>query len=42
MLNFKGDLSPEQSVGGMRKVIGGLAHSASGLQFDYEGKAVPW
>lgn len=42
MLDFKGELSAEQSVSGMREVIAGLAHSVSGLQFDYEGKAVPW
>jgi NAD(P)-dependent dehydrogenase (short-subunit alcohol dehydrogenase family) len=42
MLNFKGELSPEQSVSGMCKVIAGLTSSASGLQFDYQGQTVPW
>ena len=36
------DLSPEDSVAGMRRVIAKLNAEDSGRFFDYQGKALPW
>ena len=36
------DLSPEDSVAGMRRVIAELNAEDSGRFFDYQGKALPW
>ena len=35
-------LEPEQSVAGMRKVIGGLTETDSGSFFSYDGSPIPW
>jgi len=42
MTNFNGDLSPEESVRGMRSVIDGATPEMSGLHWGYDGKVVPW
>jgi len=36
------DLTPEQSIGGMRKVIDGLKPDDTGRFFKYDGSIVPW
>jgi len=35
-------ISPEQSVSGIRKVIGGLVPADSGKFFGYDGQTIPW
>lgn len=35
-------VTPEQSIGGMRRVIEGLTADQSGEFFDFEGRSVPW
>ncbi len=35
-------LSPEESVRGMRELIGRLSLGDSGKFFDYQGKELPW
>ncbi len=35
-------VSPEQSVSGIRKVIGGLSAEDSGIFFGYDGQVIPW
>jgi NAD(P)-dependent dehydrogenase (short-subunit alcohol dehydrogenase family) len=35
-------LTPEESIGGMRKVIAGLDKSKSGSYFNYDGTLIPW
>ena len=35
-------LTPEQSIGGMRKVIAGLDKAQSGSYFNYDGTLIPW
>lgn len=35
-------VTPEQSIGGMRRVIEGLGREGSGEFFDYQGQRVPW
>ncbi|MBP1849217.1 SDR family NAD(P)-dependent oxidoreductase [Rhizobium halophytocola] len=42
MTGFDGDLTPEQSVAGMRKVIDGLVPEQSGSLIGYDGIVVPW
>ena len=36
------DITPEQSVSGMRKVIGGLTEKQSGGFYRYSGEVIPW
>ena len=40
--NFTGDLSPEQSVAGMRQVIARTGLEQTGSFFGYDGQEVPW
>ena len=42
MIDFSGDLSPEQSVRGMRDVIASATISDSGRFLGYDGCEVPW
>jgi len=42
MTGFTGDLSPEESVEGMRRVIARAALADSGRFIGYDGNAVPW
>jgi NAD(P)-dependent dehydrogenase (short-subunit alcohol dehydrogenase family) len=42
MTNFLGDLTPEESVGGMRQVIAGLTLADSGRLISYDGNDLPW
>lgn len=42
MTDFSGDLTPAQSVAGMRKVITGATPAISGLHYGYDGEVVPW
>lgn len=42
MTAFDGDLTPEQSVSGMRAVIDGATFEMSGGFYGYDGQAVPW
>lgn len=35
-------VTPEESIGGMRRVIEGLSPADSGEFFDYQGQRVPW
>jgi NAD(P)-dependent dehydrogenase (short-subunit alcohol dehydrogenase family) len=39
---FNGDLSAEQSVGGMRKVIARVGIEETGCFYGYDGQEVPW
>lgn len=36
------DLTPEESVEGMRSVIDGLTHDQNGKFYDYNGREIPW
>jgi len=36
------DLTPEESVAGMRTVIDGLTHDQNGKFYDYSGREIPW
>ncbi|AMO70939.1 SDR family oxidoreductase [Sphingorhabdus sp. M41] len=36
------DLTPEESVGGMRSVIDGLTQDQNGKFYDYSGREIPW
>ncbi|WP_373490836.1 SDR family oxidoreductase [Parasphingorhabdus sp.] len=36
------DLTPQESVEGMRGVIGGLTHDQNGKFYDYSGREIPW
>lgn len=36
------DLTPEESVEGMRSVIDGLTHDQNGKFYDYSGREIPW
>jgi len=38
----KADLTPEESVTGMREVIGGLTHADNGRFLNYDGVEFPW
>lgn len=42
MTNFDGELTPEQSVTGMRAVIDAATPAYSGLHYGYDGQVVPW
>ncbi|MDB5536995.1 MAG: NAD(P)-dependent dehydrogenase, short-chain alcohol dehydrogenase family [Devosia sp.] len=42
MSGFAGDLTPEQSVSGMREVIASLTPTTSGLHYGYDCQVVPW
>jgi len=42
MTGFSGDLAPEESVAGMRRVIAGATLADSGRFIGYDGKEVPW
>lgn len=42
MTDFAGDLTPQQSVNGMREVIARLTPGTSGLHYGYDGQVVPW
>ena len=42
MTDFAGDLTPEQSVTGMRAVIDRATPAMSGLHWGYDGQIVPW
>jgi NAD(P)-dependent dehydrogenase (short-subunit alcohol dehydrogenase family) len=42
MTGFTGDLSPEESVGGMRRVIDTATLAETGRFFGYDGAEVPW
>jgi NAD(P)-dependent dehydrogenase (short-subunit alcohol dehydrogenase family) len=42
MTGFDGDLTPEQSVTGMRGVIDGATFEMSGNFYGYDGNVVPW
>jgi NAD(P)-dependent dehydrogenase (short-subunit alcohol dehydrogenase family) len=42
MTNFQGDLTPEESVRGMRAVIDRATPEISGIHWGYDGKVVPW
>lgn len=42
MTGFSGDLTPEQSVRGMRAVIDRATPEMSGIHWGYDGEAVPW
>jgi NAD(P)-dependent dehydrogenase (short-subunit alcohol dehydrogenase family) len=42
MTGFTGDLSPEASVTGMRRVIDGAGIAESGKFYGYDGAEVPW
>lgn len=42
MTDFKGDLTAEESVAGMRGVIDALSLADSGRLIGYDGKDVPW
>jgi len=36
------DLTPQESVEGMRSVIDGLTHDQNGKFYDYSGREIPW
>ena len=36
------DLTPEESVDGMRSVIDGITHDQNGKFYDYSGREIPW
>lgn len=36
------DLTPEESVEGMRSVIDGITHDQNGKFYDYSGREIPW
>ena len=36
------DLTPQESVRGMRKVIDGLSHDRNGKFYDHDGREIPW
>lgn len=36
------DLTPQESVEGMRSVIEGLGHDQNGKFYDYSGREIPW
>lgn len=36
------DLTPQQSVAGMRAVIDGITHDENGRFYDYSGREIPW
>ncbi len=38
----KADLTPQQSVGGMRRVLAGLTRNDNGSFHNYDGSAIPW
>jgi hypothetical protein len=42
MTGFRGDLSPQESVAGMRRVIVGATLANSGHFIGYDGVEVPW
>jgi len=42
MTNFQGDLTPEETVTGMRSVLNGLTMEGSGCYHSYDGKQLPW
>ncbi|HXP75207.1 MAG TPA: hypothetical protein VN823_13765 [Stellaceae bacterium] len=42
MTNFEGDLSSEQSVSGMRRVIARAGREAAGQYYDYAGAVTEW
>jgi len=42
MTDFTGDLTPEESVTGMRGVIDSATAASSGLHHGYDGAIVPW
>jgi NAD(P)-dependent dehydrogenase (short-subunit alcohol dehydrogenase family) len=42
MTNFKGDLSPEETVAGMRGVMDRLTMADSGGYHSYDGRQLPW
>ena len=42
MTNFKGDLLPEETVTGMRKVFSGLTAEDNGRYLSYDGTELPW
>jgi NAD(P)-dependent dehydrogenase (short-subunit alcohol dehydrogenase family) len=41
-MNLEGRLTPEYSIGGLRKVIAGLTMADTGRYIDYEAKDVTW
>jgi NAD(P)-dependent dehydrogenase (short-subunit alcohol dehydrogenase family) len=42
MTNFKGDLDPEESVSGMRRVLDRMTIADSGRLIGYDGLDLPW
>lgn len=42
MTGFEGDLTPEQSVTGLRRIIAAATPERSGLHWGYDGQLVPW
>lgn len=42
MTNFAGDLLPEETVSGMRRVIAGLTMADTGGYHSYDGTQLPW
>jgi NAD(P)-dependent dehydrogenase (short-subunit alcohol dehydrogenase family) len=42
MIGFTGDLDPQESVQGMRRVIAGATLAHAGCFIGYDGKEVPW
>lgn len=42
MTKHQGDVSPEESVAGLTKVIAGIKPEDSGKFFDFRGSAMPW
>lgn len=42
MTNFVGDLTPEESVAGMRAIIDRATPEMSGMHWGYDGEVVPW
>ena len=42
MTNFQGDLMPEETVSGMRRVLAGLTMAGSGCYHSYDGRQLPW
>lgn len=42
MTGFKGDITPEETVTGMRKVLAGVTAADSGRYLSYDGTELPW
>lgn len=42
MTNFKGDLDPEESVSGMRRVLAAMTIADTGRLIGYDGLDLPW